>query len=114
MSKLREGPRRLVTAVTEVIALLSSGLVVYISINAVTHPYTLVLRATHFVTWPTEGSLRIAALFLSVCSVALLVSCWPNVRQLLGAFNGSSARDCCLPGNSPIGAVWRWSDTVFA
>jgi hypothetical protein len=66
------GSAPLATAVTEVVALLSSGLVVYISVNAVTHPDTLVLRATHFATWPTEGTLRVAALFLSVCSVALL------------------------------------------
>jgi heme/copper-type cytochrome/quinol oxidase subunit 2 len=60
------------TAVAEVIVLLSSGLVVYVSVNAVTHPDTLVLRVTHFATWPTEGTTRIAALFLSVCSVAFL------------------------------------------
>ena len=56
----------------EVVALLSSAVVVYVSVNAVTHPDTLLIGATHFATWPTEGTLRIAALLLSVCSVALL------------------------------------------
>jgi hypothetical protein len=60
------------TAVAEVVALLSSALVVYLSVNAVTHPATLLIRVTHFVSWPTEGTLRVVALFLSGCSVAWL------------------------------------------
>jgi hypothetical protein len=47
-------------------------LVVYLSVNAVTHPYTLTLRATHFASWPTEGTLRVFALLLCVLSVGWL------------------------------------------
>jgi hypothetical protein len=59
-------------AVGEVIAVLGTGLVVYLSVNTVTHPATLTIRATHFTTWPTEGTLRILALFSCVLSVGWL------------------------------------------
>jgi len=62
----------LARAVAEVIALLATGLVVYLSVNAVTHPYTLTVRATHFANWPTEGTLRVCALLLCVLSVGSL------------------------------------------
>ncbi len=38
------------------------GLVVYLSVNSVTHPATLVTQATHFASWPTEATLRVLAL----------------------------------------------------
>lgn len=38
------------------------ALVLYLSVNAVTHPVTLGLQATHFVTWPTESTLRVVSL----------------------------------------------------
>jgi hypothetical protein len=69
----RSGSRTyLARAVGEVIALLATGLVVYLSINSVTHPATLTLRATHFASWPTEGALRVLALLLCVLSVGWL------------------------------------------
>jgi hypothetical protein len=44
-------------------ALVSSiALVIYLSVNALTHPATLSLQATHFASWPTEGTLRVLAL----------------------------------------------------
>jgi hypothetical protein len=59
-------------AVAEVTALLATGLVVYLSVNAVTHPATLTMSATHFTRWPTEGTLRVIALLLCVLSVGWL------------------------------------------
>ena len=56
----------------EVVALLATGLVVYLSVNAVTHPATLTIEATHFASWPTEGTLRVVALVLCVLSVGML------------------------------------------
>jgi hypothetical protein len=53
------------------VAILATGLVVYLSVNSVTHPATLGLRATHLAAWPTEGTLRVIALLLCACSVAL-------------------------------------------
>ena len=60
------------TALAETVVLLATGLVAYLSINAVTHPHTLFIRATHFATWPTEGTLRVISLLLGGCAVAWL------------------------------------------
>jgi hypothetical protein len=60
----------LITALARVSALLSAALVIYLSVNAVTHPATLALHATHVLSWPAEGTLRAAALALAVVSAA--------------------------------------------
>jgi hypothetical protein len=62
----------LALAILETVALLATGLVVYLSVNAVTHPATLGIHATHLATWPTEGTLRVAALLLCASSAAAL------------------------------------------
>ena len=59
-------------AASETTAILATGLVIYVSVNAVTHRATLDMRATHFAAWPTEGTLRVVALLLCVCSVTAL------------------------------------------
>jgi hypothetical protein len=64
--------RLAVLAAAETVALLSTVLVAYLSVNAVTHPATLALRATHLAPWPTEGTLRVMALVACVCSVSVL------------------------------------------
>lgn len=60
----------LITALARVGALLSAGLVIYLSVNAVTHPATLALHATHLLSWPAEGTLRVLALAVAVVSAA--------------------------------------------
>jgi hypothetical protein len=62
--------RALVTALSRVAALLSAGLVAYLSVNAVTHPATLALHLTHLISWPAEGTVRVLALVLAVVSAA--------------------------------------------
>jgi hypothetical protein len=59
-------------AISETVAVLATGLVGYLSVNAVTHPATLEIQATHLASWPTEGTLRVIALLLCICSVAVL------------------------------------------
>jgi hypothetical protein len=74
-NKVARCPRKLelgALAVSETVAVLSTGLVAYISVNAVTHPVTLGIHATHFASWPTEGTLRVLALLGCVASVATL------------------------------------------
>jgi hypothetical protein len=67
------GPARLLAlALAEMTTVLSTGLVIYLSLNAVTHPGTLKLQATHFLSWPTEGTLRMVALILCVISTAVV------------------------------------------
>ena len=55
----------------------AAGLVVYLSVNAVTHPATLRLQATHLLSWPAEGTLRVVALLLAAVYVAVLRYLWP-------------------------------------
>jgi hypothetical protein len=59
-------------ATSETVAILATGLVVYWSVNAVTHPATLGIHATHLVSGPTEGTLRVVALLMGICSVTVL------------------------------------------
>lgn len=59
-------------ATTETLAVMATGLVVYLSANAVTHPVTIGIQATHWTSWPTEGTLRIIVLGLCLASVAAL------------------------------------------
>ena len=80
-------------AISETVALLATGLVVYLSVNAVTHPATLRIHATHLATWPAEGTLRVAALLLCTCSAAALryLVAVPTTRRAVG--EPSSAPD---------------------
>lgn len=66
------GLKVLILAVSETVAILATGLVIYLSVNAVTHPVTLGIHATHLVSWPTEGTLWVFALLLCICSVTAL------------------------------------------
>ncbi len=59
-------------AVAQTVAVMSAGLIAYLSANQVTHPATLSLQATHFARWPTEGTLRALALVACAISAALL------------------------------------------
>jgi hypothetical protein len=63
---------RLIVALSETAALLAAALVAYLSVNAVTHPQTLEIQATHFASWPTEGTLRVVALVVCAISVGVL------------------------------------------
>jgi hypothetical protein len=59
-------------ATSETCAVLATGLVLYFSVNAITHPITLSKQATHLMSWPTEGTLRVISLVLCVCSVSMI------------------------------------------
>ena len=50
---------------------LAAAMVAYLTLNAVTHPETLALQATHLAPWPTEALLRVMALV--ACAVAAAV-----------------------------------------
>ena len=63
-------PAMLVLAVAEAVAVLATGMFVYLSFNALTHPETLQLQITHLLPWPAEGTVRVEALLLCACSVA--------------------------------------------
>jgi hypothetical protein len=48
----------LAVAMAKTIAVLATAVVVYLSVNAVTHPATLALHLTHLAPWPAEGKVR--------------------------------------------------------
>jgi hypothetical protein len=61
----------MVLAVAETVAVLATGLFVYLSFNAITHPESLLLHITHLLPWPAEGTVRVEALVLSAVSAAV-------------------------------------------
>jgi hypothetical protein len=65
-------PAMALLAAAETGAILATGLVLYLSVNTITHPATLNLPATHLAPWPTEGTLRVIALLLCVWSAGQL------------------------------------------
>jgi hypothetical protein len=69
----------LAMAASETVAVLATGLFGYLSVNAVTHPVTLQIQATHLLSWPTEGTLRVVALVLSIVSFGLLRYLRPRI-----------------------------------
>jgi hypothetical protein len=62
----------LAVAMAKTIAVLATGVVVYLSVNAVTHPATLALHLTHLAPWPAEGTVRVIALLLCACAASTL------------------------------------------
>jgi hypothetical protein len=59
-----------VQAIAETAVVLGTGLVSYLSLNAVTHPVTLTLQLTHLWPWPSEGTVRVIALGFCLAGVA--------------------------------------------
>jgi hypothetical protein len=69
-----ERPARIlaIQAIAETAALLATGMVIYLSFNAFTHPETLRLQLTHLWPWPSEGTVRVIG--LGVCAVSVATS----------------------------------------
>jgi hypothetical protein len=59
-----------VLAVARAVTAAASVLVVYLSVNTITHPVTLTTQATHLVGWPSEGTLRVVALAVAAVAAA--------------------------------------------
>jgi len=59
-----------VQAAAEAGLVLATGLVVYLSLNAVTHPWTLQAQLTHLAPWPSEGTVRVLGLAVCLAAVA--------------------------------------------
>jgi hypothetical protein len=61
-----------VLATAETAVILGTGVTIYLSVNEVTHPVTLSMPAMHLSPWPTEGTLRVIALFICAISVSII------------------------------------------
>ena len=92
----------LLLAVAETVAVLATGLFVYLSFNAITHPGSLVLHITHLLPWPAEGTVRVESLLLCACSTAA----WRYLRARYGwapaPFPALPDHEPASPGTRPL------------
>jgi hypothetical protein len=58
-------------SVSETAVILATGVVVYLSLNVVTHSYTLRVHVIHLLSWPSEGTIRVIALITCALAMAL-------------------------------------------
>jgi hypothetical protein len=85
-----------VQAVAETAAVLATALVLYLSCNAFMHPWTLNMRLTHLLSWPTEGTVRVTG--LAICLVAVAT------RRYLRATASGTAQATAVPEKVDIAA----------
>ena len=86
-----------VQAVADTALLLGTAMVLYLSLNAFTHPETLRLQLTHLLPGPSEGTVRVIA--LGICLVAA------TVRRYLRAAEGD--QEALLPADRPDRSAGR-------
>ena len=79
----------------ETAAFLGTAIVIYLSLNAVTHPYTLPLQLSHLWPWPSEGTARVIALGVCLAAVA--------VARYLRATAGPAGRAAAAAENDDAG-----------
>ena len=84
-----------VQAMAETAVFLGTGFVIYLSLNAVTHPETLRLQLTHLWPWPSEGTVRVIA--LGICLVGAAT------RRYLRATTGRAIQAATVPGKANVG-----------
>lgn len=58
-------------SVTDTGLLLGTGLVLYLSVNAAMHPWTLPVQLSHLAPWPSEGTVRVIALAFCLAGAAV-------------------------------------------
>lgn len=85
-----------VQAMAETAVFLGTGIVIYLSLNAVTHPETLRLQLTHLWPWPSEGTVRVIALGICLVGVA--------TRRCLRATAGPPIQSEGVPGKADVTA----------
>ena len=92
-----ERPARIlaIQAIAETAAVLATGMVIYLSFNAFTHPETLRLQLTHLWPWPSEGTVRVIG--LGVCAVGVATSRYLRASAALPDQAVSAAEAVSVP-----------------
>jgi hypothetical protein len=85
-----------VQAIAETAMFLGTGIVIYLSLNAVTHPETLRLQLTHLWPWPSEGTVRVIALCICLAGAA--------TRRYLRAAAGRPIRAAAVRDEADVAA----------
>jgi hypothetical protein len=93
-----DGAATMVLAAAETVAVLATGLFVYLSFNAITHPGSLLLHITHLLPWPAEGTVRVVALVLCACSVAVWRYLRARHRWVPDQAQSAAGPDPVVPG----------------
>jgi hypothetical protein len=86
-----------VQAMAETGVVLGTAVVIYLSLNAVTHPVTLGMQLTHLAPWPTEGTVRVIGLAICLGSVA--------TRRYLRATANRPSQTAPVPGMTNVNVL---------
>jgi len=84
-----------IQAIAETAAILATGMVIYLSFNAFTHPETLRLQLTHLWPWPSEGTVRVIG--LGICAVSVATSRYLRAKAALPKRAGSASEAVSVP-----------------
>ena len=110
-------PNSWAIAILRAIAIMSTIVVVYLSVNAVTHPYTLYIHTTHFATWPTEGTLRVVTLLLASVAIGALrfLAAGESRRRVEGGrgLNAAAHRPDAGAAARDRNGMWRDAQSRF-
>jgi hypothetical protein len=99
-----------VQAMADTAVFLGTGLVIYLSLNTVTHPETLRLQLTHLWPWPSEGTVRVIALGICLVGAAARRYLRASADRPIRAAEVPDKADVAaegpdLPGQGSSGAV---------
>jgi len=92
-----------VLAVADVGAVLATGVVIYLSVNAAMHPWTLPVQLSHLLPWPTEGTVRVAC--LAACLAAMAARRYLRAAGTLGGDQPAAEPGGDHQGSEPLGLV---------
>ena len=70
--------RGLIRAVLNTVAWYGVMVWAYLCVNSMTHPRTMSMQLTHFVSWPSEGSTAVASFAASAAALYLVRSADPD------------------------------------
>ena len=91
-----------VQAVAEAAVVCATGLVAYLSLNAVVHPWTLPLHLTHLAPWPSEGTVRVIGLAVCWAAVAARHYLRATATRPGGSTPSAAVADAAVAGDEAV------------